>query len=75
MSAHRNVKTPKFTEQQVADHEAKLGKDYAAALRAEMDGAPYETIAQRLGVPLGTVKSRLNRARSKLQQELNRGDR
>lgn len=33
-------------------------------------GIPYEEIAQQLGVPLGTVKSRLNRARLAVRDQL-----
>lgn len=35
-----------------------------------MDGHSYEEVARRLDVPLGTVKSRISRARQKLRQEL-----
>jgi RNA polymerase sigma factor (sigma-70 family) len=37
---------------------------------AELD---YEEIAHALGVPVGTVRSRLNRARAKLQKAVSRG--
>ena len=39
------------------------------ALRA-LEGLDYQAISARLGVPVGTVRSRLNRARAALQQEL-----
>lgn len=35
-----------------------------------IEGRPYEEIAQIMGLPLGTVKSRLNRARNALRQLL-----
>ena len=36
----------------------------------ELDGANYETIAQTLDIPLGTVRSRLHRARVLLRDQL-----
>jgi RNA polymerase sigma factor (sigma-70 family) len=36
----------------------------------EMEGLSYSEIASMVGVPLGTVMSRLSRARSRLQQNL-----
>jgi RNA polymerase sigma-70 factor (ECF subfamily) len=36
----------------------------------EIDGCCYETIAEVLGVPVGTVRSRLHRARMQLRDEL-----
>jgi len=34
----------------------------------EMEGLSYEEIAREINVPLGTVKSRVNRARLQLAQ-------
>ncbi len=40
--------------------------DYLVVLQLrELDGASYALIAQRAGIPVGTVKSRLNRIRAK----------
>jgi len=36
----------------------------------EMEGCDYETIAEILGLPVGTVRSRLHRARSQLRDQL-----
>lgn len=35
-----------------------------------VQGLSYEEVAQKLDIPVGTVRSRLSRARSQLQQEL-----
>lgn len=37
---------------------------------ADVDGLSYEEISEQLGIPVGTVKSRLYRARRRLQNEL-----
>jgi RNA polymerase sigma-70 factor, ECF subfamily len=36
----------------------------------EIDGCPYETIAEMLDLPVGTVRSRLHRARMQLREQL-----
>ena len=36
----------------------------------EVDGLSYEEIAQRMGCPVGTVRSRIFRAREAIDQEL-----
>jgi RNA polymerase sigma-70 factor (ECF subfamily) len=41
-----------------------------AFLLRDVEQMPYEDVAQILGVPLGTVKSRVNRARGVLKNEL-----
>jgi len=50
---------------------AKLPDDYRIVFRLrEVEGLDYHTIAARLCIPLGTVQSRLNRARSALRMLL-----
>ena len=48
-----------------------LGEEYRAILvLREMEGCCYETIAEILDLPLGTVRSRLHRARLQLREHL-----
>lgn len=49
----------------------RLAPDHRAVLvMYDLSGLSYEEVAQALDIPLGTVKSRLNRARHALKQEL-----
>ncbi|NIM51727.1 MAG: sigma-70 family RNA polymerase sigma factor [Gemmatimonadales bacterium] len=49
----------------------KLPEEYREALvLSDMQGLPYAVIARETGTPLGTVKSRIFRARQALQREL-----
>ncbi|MCO6456965.1 MAG: sigma-70 family RNA polymerase sigma factor [Pirellulaceae bacterium] len=48
-----------------------LGEDHRAILvLREMEGCDYETIADILQLPVGTVRSRLHRARLQLREQL-----
>jgi RNA polymerase sigma-70 factor (ECF subfamily) len=50
---------------------AELGEDYLkVVILADLRGARYRDIADQLGVPIGTVMSRLFRARRVLETEL-----
>ena len=50
---------------------ATLTEDHRAILvLREMEGFDYETIAQMLDLPMGTVRSRLHRARLELRDQL-----
>jgi len=49
----------------------RLGpRDRAIVLLRDVEGAPYEEIAETLGIPLGTVKAALHRSREKLRESL-----
>jgi len=50
---------------------AALGEEHRAVLiLREIDGCCYETIAEILDLPIGTVRSRLHRARLQLRDQL-----
>lgn len=53
---------------------SKLPEDIKDAIKMrEFEGLDYEEIAERQGVPVGTVRSRLNRGRDMLAQSIKRG--
>jgi RNA polymerase sigma-70 factor (ECF subfamily) len=52
--------------------EALPGKQRRAFVLAEFEGLPYDQIAQIEGTRVGTVKSRISRARQKLAETLRR---
>jgi len=61
------------SERQAQVHAAlgRLSEEHRAILvLREMEGFPYETISEMLDLPVGTVRSRLHRARSQLRDEL-----
>ena len=65
------------TEEERAVHEAlaKLSPEHRAVLvMKDMDGMKYEDIADVLGVPIGTIRSRLHRARLELRDILLQND-
>jgi RNA polymerase sigma-70 factor (ECF subfamily) len=66
----RPTGSPKLKE--LLDHEIqKLPEKYRTAfVLRDVDSLSYEEIAQVLSIPLGTVKSRVNRARSILRKRL-----
>ena len=47
-----------------------LPRDYKVPFSMHVSGFKYREIADRLGLPLGTVKSRIFFTRQRLQQEL-----
>lgn len=57
----------------VRDALAELGEDYRNALiLKEIEGLPYEEIAAVMECPVGTVRSRIHRARHELRDKLTR---
>jgi RNA polymerase sigma-70 factor (ECF subfamily) len=43
-------------------------RDRTMLVMKDLEGQPYKTIAKRLGIPFGTVRSRLHRARIRLRR-------
>jgi RNA polymerase sigma-70 factor (ECF subfamily) len=52
--------------------EGMLPQDRAVIIMREVQGLPYGEIAEALGLPLGTLKARLHRARDRLRSRLSR---
>ena len=56
---------------QVHEALAQLSTEHRTVLvLREMDGQPYESIAEILDLPVGTVRSRLHRARLQMREQL-----
>ena len=59
------------TQKLVREALSALPDEYRIALLLkEMDGFRYEEIAEIVGVPIGTVRSRIHRARNELREKL-----
>jgi len=60
-------------EQRVQRALARLSPEHRAVLvLKDMEGQKYEAMAEILGVPVGTIRSRLHRARAELRELLER---
>jgi RNA polymerase sigma-70 factor (ECF subfamily) len=58
-------------ERRIKQALARLSPEHRAVLvMKDMEGQKYEAIAEALGVPIGTVRSRLHRARLELREVL-----
>lgn len=67
--------TLNLTERQALVQTAlnELAEDYRTAIiLREMEGMSYEEIAEMVGVPIGTIRSRIHRARTELREKLTR---
>ena len=61
----------KFAEQDIANAIEKLPDGYReTVILSDMQGLTYEEISHALDIPIGTVRSRLNRGRRHLQKAL-----
>jgi RNA polymerase sigma-70 factor (ECF subfamily) len=61
--------------QEVRQALSKLSQEHRAVLvLKDMEGMKYEEMAELLEVPVGTIRSRLHRARMELRQLLERGE-
>ena len=66
-AAYERLETQRTVHQAIG----RLSDDHRLVIvLRDIQGFSYEDIAATLGVPLGTVKSRLNRARGALKEEL-----
>ena len=62
-------------EQRVQRALGRLSPEHRAVLvLKDMEGRRYETMAELLGVPIGTIRSRLHRARLELRELLERDE-
>jgi len=60
-----------FAYSDVREAIAELPECYRAAIYlADVEGYPYREVAEMLGIPIGTVMSRLHRARGRLRRRL-----
>lgn len=61
----------KFSYSEVREALAELPQCYRAAIYlADVEGYPYREVAEMLDIPIGTVMSRLHRARTRLRKRL-----
>ncbi len=63
---------PRMMVCEVNEAISQLPKDQRALMRLMVrNGASYQELADRFGLPLGTVMSRISRARARLREEFN----
>jgi len=61
-----------FSLQKIAALEPTLPQDLLETWKLRQEGLAYQQIAEQLGIPTGTVKSRLNRLVSFFREEFNK---
>jgi RNA polymerase sigma-70 factor (ECF subfamily) len=62
-------------EQHIQQALSRLSPEHRAVLvMKDMEGQKYETMAELLGVPIGTIRSRLHRARLELREILEQSE-
>ena len=66
-SAERNLGEIKLTVEEINKEVEKLNPDFSTPMKMMIEGHKYEEIAEKMQVPLGTIKSRLHQARKVLQ--------
>lgn len=62
--------TTKISEKDIRAAIAQLGRDFRVPFTMFVEGYHYDEIADALGIPMGTVKSRIFHARKKLSAKL-----
>ena len=65
--ANRTTRFNWITPALIEEHKDKLTTEHVAVLTAFASGATYGTMAEEQALNIGTVKSRLNRARLALR--------
>ena len=59
-----------FTLKEINKKINRFNDEYSILFKMHVEGYKYEEIAERVGIPIGTVKSRIFFARKRLQEEL-----
>ncbi len=69
-SSSKNAGEGKFAMADIQKALANIPETYATPFIKYFEGYKYEEIAERMGIPLGTVKTRIHMARQLLQKQL-----